>query len=105
MSPEDMLKSLAVQGLGKWTGLTHLLEMQRVEMTARAPALSSVVRAVIQQARLAAQAGNQRRVPEEIAESSPNEPKKTVRRPLAKDQGMAFVPGRRIRARGLELVA
>src|SRR5262245_30938165 len=35
MPPEDMLKSLAVQALAKWTGLTHLTEMERVELTTR----------------------------------------------------------------------
>lgn len=47
MPPEDMLKSLAVQWLGKETGLTHLLEMQRVASTSASPALASIVRATL----------------------------------------------------------
>ena len=47
MSPEEMLKSVAIQALARWTGLTHLLEMQRVEATAASPVLASIVRATI----------------------------------------------------------
>jgi hypothetical protein len=50
MSPEDMLKALAVQWLEKETGLIHLPELQRVEATTQAPALASVVRAAIRRA-------------------------------------------------------
>ncbi len=47
MCPEDMLKSFAIQWLAKFTGLTHLLEMQRVEAMTASPSLSSIVRATI----------------------------------------------------------
>jgi hypothetical protein len=47
MSPEDMLKSLAVQSLGRWTGVTFLPTMRRLQATSE-PALSCVIRAVIQ---------------------------------------------------------
>ena len=47
MSPEEMLKSVAIQTLAKRTGLTHLLEMQRIEATAASPVLASIVRATI----------------------------------------------------------
>ncbi len=47
MSPEDMLKSFAIQWLARETGLTHLLEMQRVEATAVSPVLAAIVRATI----------------------------------------------------------
>lgn len=47
MSPEEMLKSVAIQALVRWTGLTHLLEMRRVEATAASPVLASIVRATI----------------------------------------------------------
>lgn len=50
MSPEDMLKSFAVQWLSKKTGLTHLPEMQRVEATAQSPVLASIVRSAIKKA-------------------------------------------------------
>jgi len=52
MPPEEMLKSLAVQALAKWTGLTYLMAMERVELTTSSPALRSVVRAAIHQARM-----------------------------------------------------
>ncbi len=51
MPPEEMLKSLAVQALAKWTGLTYLTAMQRVEVITPSSALRSVVRAAIHQAR------------------------------------------------------
>src|SRR6266566_3566721 len=47
MSPEEMLKSVAIQALAKWTGLTHLLEMERIEATAASPVLAAIVRATI----------------------------------------------------------
>jgi hypothetical protein len=50
MSPEEMLKSVAIQTLAKRTGLTHLLDMQRVEATAASPVLASIVRATIRAA-------------------------------------------------------
>ena len=50
MSPEDMLKSFAIQWLEKETRFTHLSELQRVEAMAQSPALASVVRAAIRRA-------------------------------------------------------
>jgi hypothetical protein len=47
MSPEEMLKSVAIQTLVRRTGLTHLRELQRVEATAASPVLASIVRATI----------------------------------------------------------
>jgi hypothetical protein len=47
MSPENMLKSLAVQALARWTGAHYLPTLRRIEATAP-PALSTVIRAVIQ---------------------------------------------------------
>ncbi|WP_161968005.1 hypothetical protein [Fimbriiglobus ruber] len=49
MSPEEMLKSLAIQAIAKWTGPTHLTEMQRVEATATSSVLGSIVRSVMRQ--------------------------------------------------------
>src|SRR4051794_21481396 len=48
MSPENMLKSLAVQYLGRWTGARYLRRMQWLLTTAK-PALACMVRGVIQQ--------------------------------------------------------
>jgi hypothetical protein len=102
MPAEDMLKSLAIQALGRWTGLAHLHEMQRVQMTTPSSSLSSLVLDVIQQARETQ--GTQRRhtAPEEIAVSSSEAASKTVSRPLAKERGMSFVPGRRARMHNQE---
>src|SRR5207253_2923533 len=47
MSPENMLKSLAVQAQGRWTGTSYLPTMRRLAATAP-PALSCVIRGVIQ---------------------------------------------------------
>ena len=48
MSPENMLKSLAIQALGKWTGPTYLMTMQRLQATVRSAALATVIGATIQ---------------------------------------------------------
>jgi hypothetical protein len=48
MPPEDMLKSLAAQALGRWTGPAYLQEMERVRATTQSSSLSSLVRDVIQ---------------------------------------------------------
>ena len=53
LTPEDMLKSLAVQALGKWTRLTYLTEMQRLELLASSPELATIVRTVIEDAKAA----------------------------------------------------
>ena len=53
LPPEEMLKSLAVQALARWTRLTYLTELQRLELTASSPALQSTVRAVIETAKAA----------------------------------------------------
>jgi hypothetical protein len=50
LSPDDMLKSLAVQALARWTRLTYLTDLRRLELTAASSALQDVIRAVIQTA-------------------------------------------------------
>lgn len=50
LSPEEMLKSLAVQALARWTRLTYLTELRRLEIIAQSSALKDVIRAVIQMA-------------------------------------------------------
>jgi len=50
LSPDEMLKSLAVQGLARWTRLTYLTELRRLELTTASSALQDVIRAVIQTA-------------------------------------------------------
>jgi hypothetical protein len=53
MPPEDMLRSLAIQALTRWTGPAHLEEMRRVEATTPSSALRSIVRDAIRQVRAA----------------------------------------------------
>ena len=53
LPPDEMLKSLAVQALARWTRLTYLTDLQCLELTASSPALQSTVRAVIQTAKTA----------------------------------------------------
>ena len=48
LSPDEMLKSLAVQALARWTKLTYLTALQRLELTVSSAALKDVIRAVIQ---------------------------------------------------------
>ncbi len=102
MPPEDMLKSLAIQALARWTGLAHLHEMQRVQLTTQSSSLASLVGDVIQKARATSSAMRRREPTEEVAESSPQAASDTVVRPLEKDHGMSFIPGRRIRMRNRE---
>jgi len=97
MPPEDMLKSIAIQALARWTGLAYIHEMRRVHLTPPSPSFASLVRDVIQKASEARPAP-----PHEVAESSPLVASQTVARPLEKDQGMSFVPGRRVRVRNRE---
>ena len=66
MSPEEMLKSVAIQALARWTGLTHLLEMRRVEATAASPVLASIVRATIRGAIPPVQLPNRGRASESV---------------------------------------
>jgi hypothetical protein len=101
MPPEDMLKSLAIQALARWTGLAYLHEMRRVQLTTPSSSLASLVRDVIQKA------SEDRPVPprevaEEVAEASPLEAMKTVRRQLRKERGMSYLPGVRVRSREWE---
>jgi hypothetical protein len=101
MPPEDMLKSLAIQALGKWTGLAYLQEMERVQATTQSSSLSSLVRDVIQKTRDEAKP---RDTKDEVAVSSPQEAMKTVPRRLGKERGMSSVPWLQTRApRELEL--
>jgi hypothetical protein len=51
LSPEDMMKSLAIQALGKWGRTAHLAEIQRIASAARAPGLAAVARATAQRLR------------------------------------------------------
>jgi hypothetical protein len=95
MPPEDMLKSLAIQALGKWTGLAYLQEMERVQVTTQSSSLSSLVRDVIERAH---QEAGRRQAKEEVAVSSPQETAGLVRRRLGNERGMTSVPWLRARA-------
>jgi len=96
MPPEDMLKSLAIQALARWTGLAYLHEMRRVQLTTPSSSLASLVRDVIRQA---SEASPTRVVADEVAETSPLEATKAVRRQIRQERGMSYLPGVRIRSR------
>jgi hypothetical protein len=98
MPPENMLKSLAVQALARWTGLAYLHEMRRVQLTTPSPSLASLVRDVINKASESALSLTHEAA-EEVAEASPLEAMKTVRRQLRKERGMSYLPGVRVRVR------
>lgn len=97
MPPEDMLKSLAIQALARWTGLAFLHEMRRVQLTTPSSCLASLVRDVIQKTSEARSAPPWA-VVEEVAEASPLEAMKTVRRQLRKERGMSYLPGMHVRS-------
>jgi hypothetical protein len=98
MSAEDMLKSLAVQALAKWTGPTYLLAVRRLQAATTSPGLLSVIRAVIQQM-------NQPKKPagdlEVVAETSyVDVPHAQLRlRPLREEGGLTFWADSPIRRR------
>jgi hypothetical protein len=94
MPPEDMLKALAIQALGRWTGLAYLQEMERVQATTQSSALSSLVQDVIQKTR---QEAKYREAKEEVAVISPRDAMKTVPRRLVKERGMWRLRGIRVR--------
>jgi hypothetical protein len=94
MPPEDMLKSLAVQALGRWTGLSYLQEMERVQVTTQSSSLSSLVRDIIVKTR---EDAKPRDANDEVAVSSPGEGLETVPRRLGKERGMSYLQGRRVR--------
>lgn len=103
MPPEDMLKSLAIQALARWTGLAHVHEMQRTQLTTQSSSLASLVGDIIRHAHETPPAARVSSAPEEIAESSSEMVSKTVARPLEMDRGRSFLPGRRTRVRYREL--
>jgi hypothetical protein len=94
MPPEDMLKSLAVQALARWTGLAYLQEMERVRATTQSSSLSSLVRDIIQKTWEETKPQN---TDEEVAVISPAKATKTVPRRLGKERGMSYVGGVRVR--------
>lgn len=47
MSPIDMLKSLAVQAIAKWTGFDHLQDILKLQKTTQSSSLASLVNDVI----------------------------------------------------------
>jgi hypothetical protein len=93
MSPEDMLKSLAAQALGRWTGLAYLQEMERVQVTTQSSSLSSLVRDVIYKAR---EESKPRETKQEVAVINPTDAMKIVR-PLVQERGMWHLGGVRVR--------
>jgi len=51
LSPEDMVKSLAIQALGRWGAAAQIPEIERIEFTARSPGLAAVARVTAQRLR------------------------------------------------------
>ena len=89
LSPEDMLKSLSVQALAKWTGPTYTREIQKLQATARSPGLISGIKAVLQRLRPL----KRKRVDlEQVAEISQEGPStdRIIRRPLREEAGLTF---------------
>lgn len=76
MSPEEMLKSLAAQALGRWTGAEYVPTLRRLE-AASSPALSCMVRGVVQKA--LSEKARAPRGPEAVAEIRSQEAASTVR--------------------------
>jgi hypothetical protein len=123
MPPEEMLKSLALQTLARWAGLTYLREMQRVQATAASPVLAGIARTVIQRA--SAEKGHPPGIgevaemrsetsarttkldyggdwPVDIVEDEPGGRILPVARPVWRAWGMTYMPDRRIRNRKRE---
>jgi len=96
MPPEDMLKSLAVQALAKWTGPRYVLAMRRLQAQAISPALASVIRTVIQRL---SQPKKHTGELERVAESSSEGPGKIRIRPLLQKQGLTSWADNSVRRR------
>jgi hypothetical protein len=89
MSAEDMLKSLAVQALGKWTGSTYIRAVRRLHVSTTSPGLLSVIRAVMKQMNKPKQSV---RGLEVVAEARDGDTPTTRlrRRPLREEQGLTY---------------
>jgi hypothetical protein len=48
MSPRDMLKSLAIQSLSRWTGRKHIRAFERVYVTTKSPILAGTAKVHIE---------------------------------------------------------
>lgn len=93
MTPEDMLKSICIQALAKWTGLAHIREMQRVRLTTQSSSLSSLVGDVIEKARRDLLLRPARVDADEIADGFSDETKNLEPRPLGRERGMTYIRG------------
>jgi hypothetical protein len=51
MTPEEMLKSVAAQALGQWTGARYLMTLRRIEAASLSASLVSILQAVIEKVR------------------------------------------------------
>jgi hypothetical protein len=89
MSTEDMLKSLAVQALARWTGSIYVRALRRLQASTTSPGLLSVVRAVLRQMDQPKKVADSL---EAVAETSyahaPNTPLRI--RPLREEWGLTF---------------
>jgi hypothetical protein len=105
MMPVEMLKSLALQALGRCTGPTYLRLMERIQATAASPALASTAKAVIHQARLATPRDTEWENIDEVFEefqietdAQPSRMVPTViRHMVARDRGLTYLTDQRIR--------
>lgn len=89
MSAEDMLKSLAVQALAKWTGSTYVRAVRRLQASSTSPGLLSVIRAVLRQMNQPKKpAGDLEMVAETSYVDAPGA--QLRRRPLREERGLTF---------------
>ncbi len=125
LSPEDMLKSLAIQALTRWTALTYLLEIRRTRAVATSPMLTAVARAVakeiLQTKKRTTAVDNVETISSSATPPNGNQPDVWGRdaqgvqvrqedaqppwvriRAVARDRGMTFLPDQRIRRRSRE---
>lgn len=90
MSPESMLKSLAVQALGRWTGTTYMPTLRRLLNTAPPP-LATTIRGVIQKVLTAPQPHEVAVVEMPVVNGQPSEQPTAV--PVRRVYGMALLSG------------
>jgi hypothetical protein len=103
MSPEKMLKSLALKALAKWTGATYLPTMLRLEATAKPASFACAVRGVIETVTTTKGLGRHSEgVPEIHCESTSVGVESESSADLS-EEVIEYIPRKKIRIKGLVL--
>ena len=97
MSPTDMLKSLSLQGLAKWTGSTYLLAMERVKLVAGYSPLAAIASKVIKSVKSLKRTPIDREEIETLTMIDSERSKRSFPESVKREKGLTYLPDRRIR--------